>query len=195
MQEDREIRSLRGEISKQEDGRFVEGYAALFDTWSNDLGGFIEKIDRGAFTKALLSSDVLCVLNHNTDRGVLARCSFGVGSLTLEEDEKGLRYSFEAPSTELGKELLQGLKRGDIRESSFAFTIEKDEWDFSDEKIAKRTIKEVKALYDVSPVYFPAYNGTFVSKRMQEAREEEEKRAKAREAEAPTDDYYNQFKF
>lgn len=48
---------------------------------------------------------MLCLLNHNEDRGVLARSNKGEGSLTLEIDEIGLKYTFEAPNTALGDEL------------------------------------------------------------------------------------------
>lgn len=192
MENNKEIRSFTAELRAVDtESRKVEGYAALFDTWSNNLGGFIEKIERGAFTEAIANSDVLCVLNHNDERGVLARWTNGAGSLQLFEDEKGLRYSFDAPNTQLGDELLEGLRRGDIRESSFAFTIDADEWDFSNEQEAKRTIKKVKRLYDVSPVYFPAYNGTYVNQRMAEHRKaiEDKEKKKAEDLEA----YYNQF--
>ena len=71
---------------------------------------------------------MLCLLNHNEDKGVLARSNKGVGSLTLSIDDRGLKYSFEAPNTALGDELLEGLRRGDISTSSFAFTVKSDSW-------------------------------------------------------------------
>ena len=72
-------------------------------------------------------SDILCLLNHNEDKGVLARSKFGVGSLSLSVDSTGLKYRFDAPNTAVGNELLEGLRRGDISTSSFAFTIDNDE--------------------------------------------------------------------
>lgn len=53
--------------------RSVEGYALVFDSESNDLGGFVETIDKNALDGVLEKSDVLCLLNHNEERGVLAR--------------------------------------------------------------------------------------------------------------------------
>ena len=80
------------------------------------------------------------MLNHNEDKGVLARSNKGIGSLTLEIDDKGLKYSFDAPNTALGDELLEGLKRGDITASSFAFKVGKDKWDKRSDGSYLRTI-------------------------------------------------------
>ena len=94
------------------ESRTVEGYALVFDKESRDLGGFIEIIDPSSLDGVIEKSDILCLLNHNEDKGVLARSKFGVGSLSLLVDETGLKYRFEAPDTALGNELLEGLKRG-----------------------------------------------------------------------------------
>lgn len=142
--------------------RLVTGYALVFNSFSNDLGGFVETIEPSALDGVLEISDVLCLLNHNIDRGVLARWNKGIGSLKLEVDEIGLKYSFEAPNTALGDELLEGLKRGDISSSSFAFTIDKDEWSKNADGTYVRTIKHFKELFDVSPVWTPAYDATSV---------------------------------
>lgn len=155
------------EVRKEGDveTRTVQGYALVFDKLSHDLGGFKEKIDRQALEGVLEKSDVLCLLNHDERRGLLARYDRGRGSLTLEVDERGLKYTFEAPHTALGDELLEGLKRKDITKSSFAFSVEVDEWVQQADKTYIRTIKKIKRLYDVSPVYTPAYNDTSVAKR------------------------------
>ena len=92
-------------INQNPESRSVSGYAIIFNSESKDLGGFNEVIEPTALEGVLERSDVLCLLNHNEDKGVLARCNQGKGSLTLEIDEKGLRYSFEAPNTSLGDEL------------------------------------------------------------------------------------------
>jgi hypothetical protein len=105
---------------------------------------------------------VLCLLNHNEDRGVLARSNKGEGSLTLEIDEIGLKYTFEAPNTALGDELLEGLRRGDITTSSFAFTVGKDSWSKMEDGTYLRTINSINELFDVSPVYRAAYDATSV---------------------------------
>ena len=68
------------------ESRMVEGYAIVFNTESRDLGGFTETIEPSALEGVLEMSDILCLLNHNEDKGVLARCNKGVGSLELEID-------------------------------------------------------------------------------------------------------------
>ena len=77
-------------------------------------------------------------------------------------DEKGLKYSFEAPNTNLGDELLEGLRRGDITNSSFAFTVGEDKWTKRSDGMYLRTISNIRQMYDVSPVYRAAYDATSV---------------------------------
>ena len=140
----REIRNTNNEISPiQPESRLVTGYAIVFNSDSNDLGGFTERINPDALNGVIEKSDVLCLLNHNEDRGVLARSNKGDGSLSLQIDEIGLKYSFEAPNTALGDELLEGLKRGDISTSSFAFTVEKDSWSKNEDGSYLRTINSI----------------------------------------------------
>jgi HK97 family phage prohead protease len=142
--------------------RKIEGYALVFNKESEDLGGFTEIIDDSALDDVLDRSDVVCLLNHNINRGVLARSKNGKGSLSLEVDAVGLKYRFEAPKTVIGDELLESLKRGDIAGSSFAFSVKNDRWAKTSEGKYIRRILRFKEIYDVSPVYHPAYEGTTV---------------------------------
>ena len=159
----KEIRNSNNEITPiLPESRLVSGYAIVFNSDSNDLGGFIERINPDSLSGVVEKSDVLCLLNHNEDRGVLARSNKGEGSLTLEIDEIGLKYSFEAPNTALGDELLEGIRRGDISTSSFAFTVGKDSWSKMENGTYLRTINSINELFDVSPVYRAAYDATSV---------------------------------
>lgn len=151
------------------DSRRVEGYALVFNTLSRDFGGMVEEIDQHALDGVLADSDVKCWMNHDSSRGALARCrgenipQSPVGnSLDLEIDATGLRYAFDAPNTDLGNELLEGLRRGDISQSSFAFTVKEDKWERLEDGMVKRTILKFDRLFDVSPVYDPAYMDTSV---------------------------------
>ena len=110
----KELRTFEIKKDKHDDSRAVEGYALVFNKHSKDLGGFTEIIEPTALDGVLEKSDILCLLNHNEDRGILARSKYGEGSLELVIDEIGLKYRFDAPSTTLGDELLEGLKRGDM---------------------------------------------------------------------------------
>lgn len=175
----REIRNTDNEITPiLPESRLVTGYAIVFNSDSNDLGGFTERINPDALNGVIEKSDVLCLLNHNEDRGVLARSNKGDGSLSLQIDEIGLKYSFEAPNTALGDELLEGLRRGDIRTSSFAFTVEKDSWSKNEDGSYIRTIDSINELFDVSPVYRAAYDATSVKV---DSRGLEEMKAKEKE--------------
>lgn len=158
----KEIRN-QNETTLIPESRTVEGYALVFNSVSNDLGGFVETIVPSAVDGVVERSDVLCLLNHNAERGVLARSNKGVGSLTLEVDSKGLKYRFEAPNTALGDELLEGLRRKDITTSSFAFMVGDEEWTKREDGTYLRTILSFKELYDVSPVYRAAYDATSVT--------------------------------
>lgn len=132
----------------------IVGHAAVFNSLSEDLGGFQERIHKNAFDD-VLDNDVRAFFNHDPNH-LLARTSSG--TLKLAVDEKGLKYEFSVPDTSSGRDLLVSMERGDISQSSFAFTIEDDSWDQED-GIDIRTINKVKRLYDVSPVSIPAYPG------------------------------------
>ena len=85
----KEVRNTTFEIRAiQPDSRTVTGYALVFDTESTGISGFTEIIAPTALDGGLARSDVLCLLNHNEDKGVLARSNKGSVSLTLEIDDR-----------------------------------------------------------------------------------------------------------
>ena len=195
MKENLEIRNTIGKVLRQEDAesRKVEGYALLFNTTSDNLS-FEEVIEPSALDGVIARSDVFALLNHKKDRGIFARSYMGEGSLTLEVDEKGLKYTFDAPKTALGEELLENLRRGEINQSSFAFTVREDKWMKKEDGSWKRNIIQFDELYDVSPVYNAAYSKTSVYMRGKELEEER----LAAEANVMPDSYFedmeNKFK-
>lgn len=148
-----------------DDGRHVFGYAAMFNS-ETDMGWFKEIIEAGAFDEAISASDCRALFNHDANC-LLARQSSK--TLTLKVDNKGLHYEFKSPNTTIGNDILEMMERGDLKESSFAFTVKEQEW--KEEKQADgswdytRVIKKVDRLYDVSPVTYPAYGTTTVAKR------------------------------
>ena len=163
-----EVRAIRSTPVVNQDSRTVEGYAVVFNSQSEDLG-FYETINPAAITEEVLKrSDVFCLFNHDQDK-VLARSKYGTGSLQLQLDEQGLKYTFTAPNTDLGDELLEYLRRGDIDSSSFAFTVSTDEgsevWTTGTDGRQYREILKIDELHDVSPVWNPAYSSTSVSQR------------------------------
>lgn len=162
----KEIRSITSpEFRIEPDSRKIEGYALLFNVESQDLGGFTEIIRPEAMNGVLEKSDILALYNHD-EKDVLARSTQGKGTLNLSVDDKGLKYSFDAPKTAIGDEVLDAIIRGDLRNSSFAFTVTSDgqKWEKRD-KAYVRNITQFDELFDVSPVYRPAYLDTTVAAR------------------------------
>ena len=158
-----EYRSFRIE-AREQGSRTVSGYGSVFNSQSEDLG-FIETIDPKAITdETIKRSDVFATLNHDMDK-ILARCKYGSGSLELKCDDKGLYYRFDAPNTDLGDELLEYLNRGEIDSSSFAFTVKRDEWTTGDDGKTYRRILEIDQVFDISPVFCPAYPEAICQKR------------------------------
>lgn len=184
----KERRMIEENITTLPDSRKVEGYAVVFNSESRDLGGFVEVIEPRALEGVLEQSDILCLLNHNEDKGVLARSNKGTGTLELSVDERGLKYSFDAPNTSLGDELLEGLRRGDITNSSFAFTVGEDKWTKRNDGMYLRTISHIKQMFDVSPVYRAAYDATSVKT---DTRGMDEMKAKEKKE---LEDYYKQLR-
>lgn len=147
-----EQRAYDGEIKAAAESRTVEGYASVFNSMSEDLG-FREIILPGAFSD-VLDNDVRALYNHDSNY-LLARTTSG--TLELKEDEKGLYYRFEMPNTSYGNDMLELFRRGDLTQSSFGFTVEKDSWRMKDGQQV-RYIERVGSLFDVSPVVYPAYS-------------------------------------
>lgn len=177
-----EVRSFKVEFRNEPENRHVEGYGSVFNSRSLDLGGFTEIIAPGAFDGVIEKSDVRALLDHNPDRGILARSRNGEGTLKLEIDERGLKYSFDAPHTSLGDEVVEGLRRGDYDESSFAFTVESETWTKEEGGSFLRTINKISRLYDVSIVPVGAYSDTSVALRSLDAYKESlEKREEVQE--------------
>ena len=162
MKEKRKTKEFRAITENDGSLRKIVGYAAVFDKPSEDLG-FIEYVRKGAFKKAISKSDARALFNHDTDTLPLGRQSSG--TLVLREDVNGLYYEILPPDTQTARDLMTSIDRGDVKESSYGFTVAVDEWDFKDPDNTKRTIIEVAEIFDVSPVVFAAFNDTTVALR------------------------------
>lgn len=165
MKEKRKANELRSIASDEGTLKKIVGYAAVFDKPSEDMG-FIEYVRKGAFKKAISKSDARALFNHDTDTLPLGRQS--AGTLILREDESGLYYEITPPDTQGARDLMVSIDRGDVKESSYGFTVAVDEWDFSNPNMAKRTIIEIGEIFDISPVVFAAFNDTSVALRKME---------------------------
>lgn len=113
-----------------------------------------ERFAAGAFTEALSASpDVIVPRDHDPGR-LLGRTSSGTASVF--ETARGLEYWVDPPDTEEGRSLVVLVRRKDVRGSSFAFIPATVDWTEEETRIL-RTVRKVKALFDVSPVTNPAY--------------------------------------
>lgn len=157
--------ALEGATIEKRDGSpaVLRGHAAVFDSLSEDLGGFREKIAPGAFADAIQTDDVRALLNHDPNF-VLGRNR--AKTLRLAEDARGLAIEIDMPDTQAARDLTVLIGRGDITQMSFGFAVRAggQDWHKDDNGTAIRTLKKVR-LFDVSPVTFPAYAATDVAVR------------------------------
>jgi hypothetical protein len=139
------------------------GYAAVFDSWSEDLGWFREIIRKGAFKDSLeAGADVRAIINHDTGR-IIGRNK--AGTLHIQEDETGLKVEIDLPDTNDGRDLATSIQRGDISGMSFGFNVLEDRWTRKDEEEKEeRELLKIE-LFEVSAVPFPAYPETTLAKR------------------------------
>lgn len=159
-----ERRCVKSEIRSEPDTNKITGYAVVFNSLSEDLGGFREVVRPGAFKRTLNNNaDVRFLFNHDSNF-VLGRNQ--ANTLILSEDAYGLRIENTPPDTQWAKDLKESIKRGDINQMSFGFRVVKDSWG-ADPVDATRQLREIleAELFDVSVVTYPAYESTTVSVR------------------------------
>lgn len=163
------------EVRADEDSPRLVGYAAVFNSMSEDLGGFRETIAQGAFDRSL-SGDIRALWNHNTDN-VIGRTT--AGTLVLREDERGLYTEIYPPASAEG--YLESVRRGDVSQMSFGFRVNEDVVEESEDGLLIRRLLDVE-LMEVSPVAFPAYPQTSIDARsLDEMRRRAARRATPRQ--------------
>jgi len=149
------VNTTEFEVREEGDGMHFSGYAALFESPSQPLP-FTEKIQRGAFKRSLRArNDIKFLWNH--DSGEILG-STRAGTLTLSEDDRGLKVEGMLPNTSRGRDVAELLKRGDVDAMSFGFSVPQggDTWSADG---SERTLKSVR-LHEVSVVAWPAYTAT-----------------------------------
>lgn len=167
----REIRHFTIEELRVDDAegkRIISGYAAVFEKLSVNLGGFVERISKGAFGGSIKSNDVRALWSHNID---IPLGRTGNKTLVLSEDDTGLFFKLDLPDTQAGRDAFESIKRKDVTGMSFGFTVPPggSVWERGKENGPHvRTLMKVD-LIEVSPTAFPAYPDTKVSARDVEA--------------------------
>jgi HK97 family phage prohead protease len=160
----KEIRFFRvvPEVRAAGDGEapMISGYAAVFNQ-PTDIGGMFEEVIMpGAFSRAIKEKqDVRGLVDHNPER-IIGRTKSG--TLRLKEDKTGLSYEIDPPNTTVANDLVESLRRGDIDQSSFSFIAVEQMWREEKTDAGTKLIREIHDcdIFDVSPVTFPAYEGT-----------------------------------
>ena len=132
--------------------RIIGGYAAVFDTRSVPLQGFIETIERSFFNRSRADNWPGVVCRYDHDNAMLLGTTAS-GTLRVAPDNVGLDYVVDLPNCR--EDVYEYVQRKDVRNSSFAFQVFEDEFTH-DEGIPVRHLVSGK-LIDVAPVVTPAY--------------------------------------
>ena len=146
-----EIRTVADELRMAPDGHSISGYAAVWNAPSSDLG-FIEKINKGAFTDSLAAGDQRLLREH-LPHMLLARVASK--TLSLSEDDYGLKFHATLPSSPMGADVAESIRRGDTRAMSFGFRVLPggDSWGHTG-KTVTRTVHKA-ALLEISTSHSP----------------------------------------
>lgn len=177
-----ELREAEGDGSPK-----IAGYAAVFDSLSEDMGGFREIVRAGAFSRTLEeNTDVRSFWNHDPNR-IIGRTKSG--TLTVEQDEVGLRFEVKPPTGPTGQDVVEAVRRGDVDAMSFGFVAKQDKVTKREDGTILRELLDLD-LFEVSPVTFPAYPST--SAEIRSAVQELQNAEDEDEAVEETDDSWTQ---
>lgn len=137
----------------------ITGYAAVWNRYSQNLGGWVEQLRPDVFSESMANDDQIASYNHEYARLLGRRSS---GTVTLEADDVGLRYEIPYdPEDDDHRLVRRKIQRGDVRGSSFTFRWLPDgeEWSYTDQGMLLCTVTRAQLL-EVAPVVFPAYPAT-----------------------------------
>ena len=169
-----EIRSFAFDVRAEENeehGHYLTGAPIIYDQ-RTDLGWYDEIIARGALDKTDLK-DVRFLIGHDTSMVPLARSRNNNERSTMQmkvgEGGMEIRVDLDTENNADSRKLYSATKRGDISGMSFAFVVDGDSWDDIDSDHPTRTIRSIKRVFEVSAVAFPAYEGTTLEARSQDA--------------------------
>lgn len=149
------LRELRVSDGKQPKIRGKIRYNEL----SEDLGGFQEKIQAGAFAESIRTGNVFALWSHDDSKPI---ANMRAGSLRLNDGADALDVEIR-PDMEISwaADAYRAIKRGDSPGLSFGFRVVKDTWQGE-----IRTVQEAELL-EVSPCVFPAYSTNEITARNQ----------------------------
>lgn len=105
--------------------------AILFNSWSCDLGGFVERMMPGSVE---LDNDLPALFAHDTSM-VLGRTS--AGTMTVAQDAAGVSFNATPPDTTWARDMLVSMRRGDIKGCSYRMVPLEDKWYMSDGRVCR----------------------------------------------------------
>ncbi len=162
------------------DGQTLEGYAAVFNAWTDirdSQGTYKERIAPGAFKRSLGQRTPVLQFDHG--HGLIGSLPIGVPTV-LREDRNGLFVRARLFDNWAVQPIRDAIAGGGINGMSFRFRVVSDDWG-TDDAGETRTINEVELL-ELGPVVFPAYQQTSVAVRSLMGALDDETRAALRDA-------------
>ena len=174
MKQTKETRAFNFEVRTEENekhGHFLSGVPIVYEQTTN-LGWYDETIARGALDNTDLK-DVRFLIGHNADMVPLARSrnnnENSTMQMTVTDEGMEIRVDLDTENNDDSRKLYSAAQRGDITGMSFAFTVDSDSWEDIDTDHPKRTITSIRRVFEVSAVAFPAYEGTSIEARSEDA--------------------------
>jgi HK97 family phage prohead protease len=132
----------------------IQGYGAIYDAESSDLGYFREVYKAGCFTESL-SNDIRALVDHDPSK-IIGRTASK--SLSLYDEPIGLKVEIAPANTQSGRDITESVRRGDVDGMSLGFYVLDDKWSMKNGMPFRELLKV--DLFDVSIVTFPAYEST-----------------------------------
>jgi len=173
MKHTRDASFLNIEVRADENQKpLIRGIAAVYDSPSEDFGGFYEVIDRGCFTKTLNENkSIKSVWNHKSEYPLGSQKN---GSLVVTDTPQGIAFACNPPDTQYAKDATEAIRSGLCDQCSFIFEPVKTSW--SQDPTTKQPVRHLVEckLYSVDPVTFPAYPATSVGYRSEQITEVKE---------------------
>jgi HK97 family phage prohead protease len=162
----REVRFAGADLRAMKSGgeMVITGRPAIYNSVSQNLGGFREVLLPGCFDGSLDDPDIYCAFNHD-EAQIIGRVS--AGTLEVDSDRTGLTMRCTLPNSPLGQNVYESIRRGDVSKMSFGMYVQQDSWDIASDgsgQFERRSIVKAK-IFEVSPVTTPAYTSSSVSAR------------------------------
>ncbi len=137
----------------------LTGYVVKWDRRSELLWDeFVEQFSPHAFKDSLASGTDIRALFEHDYKALLGRTQSG--TLILSEDDTGLRFELTPPDTQIGRDVLVSVERGDISGMSFGFRAISDHWDINQVPYLRTVL--VAELAEITVTSMPAYRDSDV---------------------------------